>query len=234
MVGDARQFARRPSLGPDRPDRFRLSLGICLWLLFGLLCAGAAGSAEVRNAPVPASGPGAQIAVADFDGDHYPDLASVQANSTAGRRTSYCIHLRLSRAAQQSIQVFGPIGGLEIAALDVNGDHAIDLVLTAAWFRRPVAILLNDGHGNFSRVEPSAYSGAFGQSSAHWAGTDAAVSMAAVDPTQWRADVSAPACRPLRARLLMRSVVRTGPGPLRSLFLISHSSRAPPTQTPQL
>ncbi len=234
MVGDARQFTRRSGLGAARPVRFRLSLGICLGLLFGLLGAGAARSAEARNAPVRSSGPGAQIAVADFDGDRYPDLASVQANSTDGPRTSYSIRLRLTLAGHQSIQVIGPIGGLEIAARDVNGDHAIDLVLTASWFRRPVAILLNDGHGNFSRVEPSAYPGAFGQSSANWAGTESSVSVAAADPAQWRADVSTPSGRPLRARPLMRFVLRTGPGALRSLFLISHPSRAPPSEVSYL
>jgi hypothetical protein len=34
--------------------------------------------------------------------------------------------------------------------------------------RQPVAIFLNDGHGNFSRAEPTAFPGAFSESKTNW------------------------------------------------------------------
>lgn len=181
------------------------------------------------HAPVSAVLPGAQIAVADFDGDLHPDSARIQTGSSDGARTSYCIRLELTSAGHQSIQVMGPIGGLEIAARDVNGDHAVDLVLTAAWFRQPVAILLNDGHGNFSQVDPSAYPGAFDQSFANWGAPAYPMSVAAVGPTQLRADVSEPARGALRPRPQLGVVPLPDSGLPRYQFLISYPCRAPPS-----
>src|SRR5271170_3994083 len=65
-------------------------------------------------------------------------------------RTNYSVQLHLSSVGQHSIQLVAPAGGLQIEARDVNGDDAIDLVLTTAWLKQPVAIFLNDGHGSFS------------------------------------------------------------------------------------
>ena len=120
------------------------------------------------------------------------------------------------------------MGGLEIAARDVNGDHAIDLVLTAAWFRQPVAILLNDGHGNFSAVEPMEFPGAFDESSANWGAAAIFVPPAAANPTQWRTDISESARGSLRPRPQSSVVALTTFGVPRSAFLISYSCRAPP------
>src|SRR6202043_727763 len=103
---------------------------------------------------VRAASPGSDLSfsIGDFDGDSNPDLASVQAGQSDLTRTDYWVQLQLSVRGRQSFQIVAPIGGLQIVSRDVNGDHALDLVLTTTWLRRPVAILLNDGHGNFSRV----------------------------------------------------------------------------------
>jgi hypothetical protein len=58
------------------------------------------------------------------------------------------------------IGVNGPVGGLEIASRDVNGDNIVDLVVSAAWLKSPVAVLVNDGHGNFTVHDPIAFSAA--------------------------------------------------------------------------
>jgi hypothetical protein len=39
----------------------------------------------------------------------------------------------------------------------VNGDNVIDLVVSAAWLKSPVAVLVNDGHGNFTIRDPAAF-----------------------------------------------------------------------------
>jgi len=38
-----------------------------------------------------------------------------------------------------------------IEARDVNGDYPADLIGSTAWHRQPVTMLLNDGHGSFSK-----------------------------------------------------------------------------------
>jgi hypothetical protein len=143
-------------------------------LLFGisLLLFGFAGrctqAASPKNLHALSIGPGSQFAIADFDGDHRPDLASIEAGTTTASSANYCIRLQLSSSERSSIQVVGPAGGLVIEARDVNGDHAIDLILATALFRQPVAILLNDGHGGFSRAEPNRFPNAFGDAKARW------------------------------------------------------------------
>ena len=108
------------------------------------------------------AGPGLDVAIADFDGDMRPDSARVQHGRAASGGESYAIDFRLSSTgAPAQMNVVAPRGGLRIEARDVNGDNAIDLVLTTAWFREPVAILLNDGHGKFSTAAPTAYPNAF-------------------------------------------------------------------------
>jgi hypothetical protein len=102
-----------------------------------------------------------QFAVADFDGDRRPDMARVEYGQDGSLGTQYWIQLQLTHSGWQLIGVVAPFGGLRVAASDVNGDHAVDLVLTTAWLNRPVAILLNDGHGRFRAEQPSAFPAAF-------------------------------------------------------------------------
>jgi hypothetical protein len=118
---------------------------------------------ESATAPVANhAGPGLDVAFADFDGDMRPDSARVQHGRAASGGESYAIDFRFSSTeAPTSMNVVAPRGGLRIEARDVNGDNAVDLVLTTAWFREPVAILLNDGHGKFSTESPTAYPNAF-------------------------------------------------------------------------
>jgi hypothetical protein len=93
--------------------------------------------------------------IADFDGDSQPDLATVQ---TGESETRYWIRFQLSTGSRTAVGLSGPAGGLEIASRDVNGDEILDLVVTTAWLKQPVAVLLNDGHGNFTLNSPSAFS----------------------------------------------------------------------------
>jgi hypothetical protein len=98
----------------------------------------------------------------DFDGDARLDLAAVHPGPYNGDATRYSVQVHLSATGAHSTEVIGPAGGLQIRAIDVNnGNHFIDLVLTTAWSRQPVAILINDGNGNFSQVPPSAFPDAF-------------------------------------------------------------------------
>lgn len=97
------------------------------------------------------------IAIADFDGDLQPDVATVESGSVAESRASYRIRFELSTGAGQSIGVTAAAGGLQIWTQDVNGDNFPDLMISTKWLHEPVAILLNDGHGKFIVAAPSAF-----------------------------------------------------------------------------
>ena len=102
---------------------------------------------------------GIRVAVADFDGDWKPDLAVVEAANLPQTRANYAIRLQLSAGTDSSFLISAPNGGVRVAARDVNGDSFPDVVISSVSDQRVVAILLNDGHGKFSRVEPALYLG---------------------------------------------------------------------------
>jgi hypothetical protein len=100
----------------------------------------------------------AHFAIGDFDGDNRPDLATVEIGLIGASHARYWIGFRMSAGARHMIGVSGPVGGLEIASRDVNGDNIVDLVVSAAWVKSPVAVLVNDGHGNFTIRDPASFS----------------------------------------------------------------------------
>ena len=102
-----------------------------------------------------------QFAIADFDGDSRPDIATVDVGQSSALATRYWIGFRLSTGSQQTVGIAAPTGGLQLRSRDVNGDNYPDLIITTLWTGQPVAVLLNDGRGNFTRSEPSAFPGAF-------------------------------------------------------------------------
>jgi hypothetical protein len=201
---------------------------LILLLFLGLVCGNAAASADVRNVPAGSPAPNPQFAIEDFDGDLRPDVASIQAGQSDFSSTDYWIQLQLSEVGRQFIRVVGPIGGLSIEARDVNGDRAIDLVLVTAWHRQPVAILLNDGHGSFSRVDPTGFPEAFNEPTTNWAPTSEHSIDAFGVPPQSRAGI----CQKTKVRPHSRSHADSIPplsaGFLFDPFLVSHAGRAPP------
>lgn len=101
--------------------------------------------------------PDSQFAIGDFDGDRQPDLATVETAHFTALDSRYWISFQLSEGRAQSIGVTGPAGGLVLLARDVNGDRALDLILVTAWRHEPVAVLLNDGRGNFAAADAAQF-----------------------------------------------------------------------------
>src|ERR1700677_364766 len=133
---------------------------VVLLLLCAVFCFATRGTGlSTQKTAVFANG-ATHFAVADFDGDSRPDLATVETGLIGASRAHYWIGFRMSAGARQVIGVNGPVGGLEISSRDVNGDNFIDLVVSAAWLKTPIAVLVNDGHGNFTVRDPAAFSAA--------------------------------------------------------------------------
>ncbi len=132
----------------------------CCWLL-GCSARGAAASALPAQAPT-------HFAIADFDGDSRPDLASVHVGQSSSRSTRYWIAFHLSGGTGQTVGITAPTGGLQITSRDVNGDSFPDVIVTTALTNKPVAILLNDGLGNFTASNPAEFQSAFTASETSW------------------------------------------------------------------
>ena len=211
--------------------RYRLR-SLFLLLLLGLVSSSAVAGAGVQNAPVTSVGLGPQFAIADFDGDLHPDLASIQAGPNSSGITNYWIQLQLSAVGRQSIRLVAPAGGLRIEARDVNGDHAVDLILATAWFNQPVAVFLNNGHGSFSRAEPAAFPEAFSESKTKLASvSDQATEAVGILPQSGASICPGASCLP-HSRPPAGPIPLSSSGFLFSSFLISHAGRAPPSEVP--
>jgi aromatic ring-cleaving dioxygenase len=186
-------------------------------------------SADAENSPVTSVRTRLTFAVADFDGDLRPDLADVQIGQSSVSLTDYWVQFRLTAAERQMILVVAPSGGLEIAARDVNGDHAVDLVLTTVWLGRPVAILLNDGHGRFSEVDPSGFPEAFNECQQRWqSSTQLPPSGALGSPPQSRYGISSAVACIQRLWPSVGAISHASCGFLSSPFLNACRGRAPP------
>lgn len=142
-------------------------------LAFVLLCFVGSASSSHAAPTGPSSSPQvtSKFALADFDGDKRPDLATVQVGHASSSDIRYWVVFQLSRGARQILGIAAPTGGLQVTSRDVNGDSFLDVVVTTAWTNRPVAVFLNDGQGNFRASSPSAFPGAFTTSEKSWACT---------------------------------------------------------------
>jgi hypothetical protein len=230
-------FGRRPGLRSmvrdqiaKRPDllfRFVISL-----LFFGLVYGGTAARAFAGNENPHATslGPGLTFAIADFDGDCRPDFASIQAEENSSGSSDYSIQIQLSDVGRQSIHLVAPVGVLLIEARDVDGDSTVDLVVSTAWRKQPVAIFLNDGHGTFSRAELAAFPKAFSECEKNLvSGPDPATDALGALPQP-----AAGICPDENDSGFDRSpaslILASSAGFPTDSFLTSHSGRAPPSE----
>jgi hypothetical protein len=131
---------------------------VCVLVSGGLPRATAASQAEQRPF-ADAERSFSRFVIADFDGDAKPDFATVEADQFHIRVTDYSIHLRLSRGSESAIGLTARSGGLQLFSRDVNGDDHLDLVVRTTLDSNLVAVLINDGHGNFTLARPELFPG---------------------------------------------------------------------------
>ena len=210
--------------------RYLLARSLILLLILVAVGDRASAGGDVQNLPAASGGPGLPFAIADLDGDLRPDFASIQTGSGNSGGTDYWLQLHLA-AGRQSIRLVAPAGGLVIEARTVKGRRAADLVISTAWFRQPVAIFLNDGHGSFSRAKLTTLLGASCEAETTWGVTsDQSVNAVGLLPQSRIA-----ACLKARSLPNFRQHAYLIPfstaGFPRSSFLISHAGRAPPPES---
>jgi hypothetical protein len=111
---------------------------------------------------------GANFAIADFDGDRLPDMATVQTGPSESAQTRYWIQFAFGRGVRTGVTVSGPAGGLQISSQDVNGDSFLDLIVSTELANEPVAVLLNDGAGNFRLADVSKFGRAIWEPRVEW------------------------------------------------------------------
>ena len=146
--------------------------GLRLWRIPLLMLAVAAGNTGLANSgqvesapPLPSRSVGhISWAIADFDGDSKPDVAITRMEAR-GAGYVYWLELDLSttrtngspQAGAGIPVVASSIFGLHLTPRDVDGDHDLDIVVTAGIARQPVAVWINDGQGRFEEGDLTAY-----------------------------------------------------------------------------
>jgi hypothetical protein len=141
-----------------------------VWLTLGLAPRSAAAE-DPRSDRASSQHIAPPLTIGDFDGDQRPDLVTADIGQRDTSHTVYKIAIELSSGARSTLNIAGPDGGLQLTSRDVNGDDWPDVIVTTAWTRRPVAVLLNDGQGNFRELSPEQFPGAFPDSSSSLATT---------------------------------------------------------------
>ena len=94
-------------------------------------------------------------------------LVEVQ-KSSSSRITQYSIRFQLTAGISQVFGVTAPSGGLQIVARDLNGDNALDVLVTTSLQHEQVAVLLNDGHGKFRLADASDFPAAIQENGRRW------------------------------------------------------------------
>lgn len=139
-------MVKRSSFSLNRAARHLLLLAVC-----GVAAPAFAATATHSAVATRLLRPGVP-AVADLDGDHLPDVASGINTGHTPAGYSYRVDLDLSgHTNQNSFSVLSEEpNGLNIEAIDIDGDHDLDLVITGRLSLRPIGVWINDGTGSFT------------------------------------------------------------------------------------
>ena len=160
QAGRASRVGPRAFLAAPRSGSFHRA-GLILCALWGLSAACLASEALSPSALPLQTAPllwDQGCVIADLDGDGRPDFAIVRAEGWDSNGLRYRIELQLTTGVSpSSFSVSAEKGGLRLIPRDVDGDGDLDLVVVSAWALAPVGVWINNGHGEFTRADPTAY-----------------------------------------------------------------------------
>jgi hypothetical protein len=222
-------FSRAP--WQSKPARQINPLLGSLRLFLLVLLASFLGSIPVHasDSSLPASWYRSSFAIADFDNDGRQNLAIVQLTSNSSSLSIYRVQVQLGDGGLRSTDFVAPSGGIRIAALDVNRDAIPDLIVSSAWGEEPIGVLLNDGRGAFSSVDPSSFPGAFSRSKSSLNSDLPSYKETVTIPTQSPVGEFSESKYLLHPRPAAGSILEAHSAAFLSALLVSLPERAPPT-----
>jgi hypothetical protein len=209
------------------PRRCYLLSPLLLLLLIAFIGRDARPQPAARNADVSFVGRGLPFAIADFDGDHRPDIASFEMGRSGSR--DHWVELELTATGWQAIRFVAPEGGFVIEARDVNADDAVDLVVASAQFQQPVAVFLNDGRGHFSQAEPSRFTTILNRPATRWALVSSRMAEAVTCRSFSRSRLRLPKGSFSKMQVTASWLASPAPRLASDLALLCHAGRAPPS-----
>ena len=139
---------------------YRCAAPLILMLVFSACCAAAYEPASIVESPLELSDPFGSVTLGDLDGDHETDLALSREVGQSDSGYVYRVELKLSETHQPVSFTFSNRDGLgvNIAAVDVDGDHDLDLVISGRFTSQTIGVWINDGSGVFTQNLNSRYS----------------------------------------------------------------------------
>jgi hypothetical protein len=150
-------------VGNGAPINFAVKIGRCfLWII---LCSLAvpAWSAVPTNSKLASRVLRSGSALGDLDGDHNLDVANRRKTGLTEAVYSYQVDLKLgSKFFPPALTLCSKENAeLNLEALDVDGDHDLDLVITARLTGNSVGVWINDGSGHFTKADPAQFGSFF-------------------------------------------------------------------------
>jgi hypothetical protein len=141
-----------------RSLHFRLAIASILLLASVRVCAqdGVKGALARLNRTTlweSSSAPllGSTLAIADFDNDHRPDGAVLLESGPFLRQANPQIELHFTGRKNTHIALESSNSELALAALDIDHDGNVDLVVEQSLTHKRLQVWLNDGRGNFAK-----------------------------------------------------------------------------------
>jgi hypothetical protein len=139
----------RPRLGFQQ---FVLSIILILAISIACSAAGTTSTPQTIQSLAQLDAPlGTGWVVGDLDGDQKVDLAVSRDIARTANGYQYRVELKLTQANTGSFTFSHTDGlGVTIAAIDVDGDHDLDLVIDGRFPGQRIGIWINDGTGTFT------------------------------------------------------------------------------------
>src|SRR5215813_7542355 len=138
----------------------RCSAPLILIVAFSACCAAANEPASIVETLPELSDPlGSGWALSDLDGDHETDIAFSREVGQSDSGYVYRVELKLSQTHHPVSFTFSNAHalGVNVAAVDVDGDHDVDLVINSRFTGQSIGVWINDGKGVFTQNLHSLY-----------------------------------------------------------------------------